>query len=647
MADKLEFTPQAEQANEGYIHLVKHCIDLYEKFKDSPYRAKKLQEIKDSVDAYEQIEHPTNDPWDGASSAVLPLTTISCDNLEPRLVAGLVGKKPYVRFEPENDQKQDEPTEILEAWYNNELEDSVKIETAAGELIHQLIQEGTVFPMPMYDLDEAIRRDYVFEEDLLKPLMEQAGNNPQLMQLLKNQVQQKLAESNQTFIGGVLVGPDGAVTQDKKDTIFEGGKIDLVPFNDIFIPDDVNDWEKAPVIRKVYPTYADLVNAEQEKKGYRNIGPWLCDQAVEDIPEDALTAAQIVDDVQKNGKKVIECIECSITYIYRDDDAEEDEKDIEDFTEERMIAQIALDSKILVRLLPLRELNYKNEHLVKRIRLFPRKGKSYGSSIYAKMQSIQKGASKTFNMAINTAEVTLIPWFFYTEASGIAKNKGSDGKPGIQLKAGKGIKVDDVNGLLFPKFAINPDQYINWINLWVSFWERLLSIGDLQIGRQGEKDRTATETMAVIQEGNVKHNYQSQGIRDDFLTLLRTLYDLYYQYMPLTKTFLWNGKQIPIPRSLMRRPLKFRLTGSTDLSNKLIERKEKETFYGITAQDPNINPVKRAEELVKAYGHTDTGEWVAPNIAQIVAKIMGSPPLMQAVTEVIQRVEQVSQEIGK
>jgi hypothetical protein len=379
-----------------------------------------------------------------------------------------------------------------------------------------------------------------------------------------------------------------------------------------------------------------------------NIGPWLCDEAEgTTLDQDSLTAAQILDSVKESGKKTIECIECCVTYIYRDDDTttEDGEKEAEDYTEERLVATITVDSKILIRLLPLRELNFKNEHLIKRIRLFPRQGKSYGTSIYSKMKAIQEGASKTFNLAINVAEVCLIPWFFYTDVTGLGKNKKKDGKPGVQLTPGMGIKVDSIDGLYFPQFPINPDHFINWINLWVQFWERLLSIGDLQIGRQGEKTTTATETLAVIQEGNVKHNYQAQSIKEDFLTVLRTIYDLYYQHMPFDKTFLWNNEKEPIPRSLMRRPLKFKLTGSTDLSNKLIERKEKEGFYQLTMADPTINPVKRAEELVKAYGHTDTSEWVHANIALIVKQIMEIPGAEQLVMKAIQEAQQMAQVI--
>jgi hypothetical protein len=261
------------------------------------------------------------------------------------------------------------------------------------------------------------------------------------------------------------------------------------------------------------------------------------------------------------------------------------------------------------------------------------------------MRSIQDGASKTFNMAINVAEITLIPWFMYEERTGLGNKKRSDGKQGVNLVPGMGIPVDSVEGLYFPSFSVNPDHFFNWINLWVSFWERLISIGDLQVGRQGEKDRTATETMAVIQEGNIKHNYQSQSIKEEFLTVLRTIYDLYYQHMPFDKSFLWNGQRVPIPRALMRRRYNFRLTGATEQSNKLIERQEKENFYQLTGADPNINPVKRAEELVKAYGYTDETEWVHQGIAQIVQQIMTIPGADQLVQQALQQATAMAQQM--
>ena len=401
--------------------------------------------------------------------------------------------------------------------------------------------------------------------------------------------------------------------------MFEGGRVDLIPFKDIFIPDDVDDWEKAPVIRKVYPTYKELQDYKEDRKGYRNIGKWLLkEEGDKTLTEDQQSPDQILSDVQVTSKEVIECIECYVRYVYQEED--QDKEDITSWKEERLIAQIALDSKILIRLIPLREINFKNQHLIKRIAMFRRQGKSYGVPLHSKMKSIQKGASKTFNMAINIAEVVLVPWFLYTDKAGLRGDA-------TKLKPGAGIKVDDVNGLHFPRFNINPSQMFDYIEVWMSFWERVISIGDVQMGLPDSKKTTATEVLAVIEEGNIKHNYQSRPIRKDFIVLIRTIYDLYYQNMPLEKTFLYNKKQVQIPRSAMARPYKFRLTGSTEMANRLIERREKEDVYNKSLQDPHgvYDPIEMAKRYLKATGETDVDALINPELNQI-SKLMQEMP---------------------
>jgi len=662
--------PIPDDANGDWQDLVNYCMDRFKESEKSTYRAKKIAEIKESIKAYEQVSSETDDPWPGASNIVLPLTTISADNIEPRLVAGLIGKMPYVRFELENEQKQDEQTEIVEKWFNNELQDTVLIDRIAGQLTHKILQEGTVYPMPIYDLREEIRKDFILIEEAMQRIgpQQQAlqqqvqkismqaqqaaqGGETEIAQQLVMQARQMAAQAQAMTpksIGGVVVDDNGnPQTKDITENIFEGGVVKFIPFTDVYIADDVDDWEQADVIFKYYPTYAELYR----KKGQPgwiddNIGAWLCKETGEtSLSKEATAPNQEIDEVKLHGKKVVDCLSCCIRYIYKDKD--QDEQDIEDYTEQRMVAVIAKEREVLLRLIPLREINFKSEHILKRIRLYPEQGKSYGSSIFAKIKALQEGASKTFNTAINVAEITMIPWFFYEKSAGLDRiEKLKSKQDGMKLSPGKGIPVDNAKGVVFPRFNINPDQMISWINIWVSFWERLISIGNLQMGLVSDEKRTATEAMASIQEGNIKHNYQAAPLKDDFLSIIRTIYDLYYQYMPLKKTFLWNGQQVPIPRAAMRRRYKFRLTGSTDFSNKLIERKEKEDFYNLTARDPNINPVKKSEELVKAYGHTDVGEWIMPNIKNIIDQLMQDPQKMKLVQQAFQQANQLAQEIS-
>ncbi len=594
---KREFDEVSKEKNGKWQHLVELCLDMYEEYKASKYRDAKIKEIVTSRKRYEQEEEDTNDPWTGASNIVLPLTTISVDNLEPRLVAGLIGKKPYVEFSLESDQEKDDQTELLEKWYNDELEDGVKIENETIGIVHDLLLEGTVYPVCDYDIDETVRRDFVFGQDG-QMQMDESGN-PQ--------------------------------TEDKKDTVSEGGKIEIVPFTDIFTADNVENWEKAPVIRKVYPTYEELMRDKEDKAGYigDNIGKWLIkEESDEKLSEDQQSPAQRIVDVEVAGKKTIECIECSLSYVFQKE--EEEKEDVEDFTEEKYIVQIALEKQVLVRLVLLRELNFKNEHRIKRIRLFAEKGRSYGTSIYGKMRAIQDGASDTFNGVVNIADMAMSKAFFYDNKTGL--------KGDIELFPGAGIPVDNVEGIKFMELNINPREFIDFIYMWTQFWERLLSIGDLQIGRQKDDQKTtATEVMAVIQEGNVKHNYQSKTFKEEFLSVLRTLYDLYYQHMPFDKTFLYNGEQVIIPRQAMRRAFKFRLTGSTEMSNKLIERKENEDLFRLLMQHPMANQAKTLEDLLKSYNRTNTDEYIIdPKINQLLQAFLKEPKLLSVAYKAVE-----------
>ena len=203
------------------------------------------------------------------------------------------------------------------------------------------------------------------------------------------------------------------------------------------------------------------------------------------------------------------------------------------------------------------------------------------------------------------------------------------------------------------EFNINPREFIDFIYMWTQLWERLISIGDLQIGRQKEgKDTTATEVLAVIQEGNVKHNYQAKTFKEEFLSVLRTLYDLYYQHMRPDKTFLYNDEQVPIPRQAMRRAFKFRLTGSTEMSNKLIERKENEDLFRLLMQHPMANQAKTLEDLLKSYNRTNTDEYIVdPRVNQLIQAFVKEPKLLEvaykAVEDTIQAAKIIEGQNGK
>lgn len=625
---------------ENLQKLVEHCISLYDLFSKSEYRESKIKEIKKSREAYEQTEKKTNFPFEDASNLTLPLTTITVDNLEPRFVAALAGKDPFVMLSMQGMEDKDQGTEIIEDFFNKELKNAASLEHYTMGHVHNLLLEGTVFSLPSYSLQEKIVRDFVYDPK---------GN------VVMKQVQQPVVNP-ETGEPLIIMGPDGQPqqamqqaftgepeTQDVTVTEKEGGCIEIVPFKDMYYSDDlgtIDEWEMADKIRMVYPTYAELMK-KKDSLGYRDIGPWILQEkgGKEITEEDRLPTSQIGVGTVVTGKETVECIECHITYpIYRDDTKEE--KDQIDFTEERIIATISLRSQTIIRLVLNRDLLFTNASLVKRSRLFPEAARSCGTPIYGKLKSIQEGCSDMFNAIIDIAYVTMIPWFFYDQRAGI---KGEVG-----LYPGKGVPVDNVQGIMIPQFRINPSQYLDFVNLYMSMWERVGNLSDWNMGisNQDGGKKTASEVLAVIQEGNIAHNYRANTVRDEYVLILKTLYDLYYQFMPLQKSFTYKGQQIQIPRQAMKRDYRFVLTGSSDSANKMIERKTSEDLMNLFGGDPLINPLKPREEVLKNYGIHDVDEWIKPEAGQLIQALMVHPEIIQVVGKYLQDKQQIAAVVG-
>ena len=592
--------PDFRPDNGPYQTLVDYCQDLYDAFSKSAYRTAKMKEIEDSRKIYEQkpLVESKQIPWTDSSNIVLPLTTITVDNLEPRLVSGLVGRDPVVRFEMEGSQSKDDSTMLLEQWFNQELVNEVKIKAKASIGVHTLLLEGTWFTLPKYDRNKLMRRDFIYNQQ-----------------------------------GGIAFDPQTQkpATADIEDVLYEGGQVDSVPFSDVYCADNigsVEEWDTADKGIIIRPTYAELMRDKQDPEmiGYLpdKVGPWLLSDTGEmKKKEDEKSPGDKVSGVEVTGKEVIECINWYISYpINRVEDAPESEQ--EDFTEERIVATIAKESGVLIRIGLLRDFNFTNECLLRRVRLFPENDRSFGTSMYGKLKSIQNGASDFYNMLMNISTLCMIPWFFYDESSGMTKD--------YELVPGKGIPVDNVKGIMVPDFfKMNPAGYMKLEEMLFDLWEKQGNISSPQIGQPDDKQKTATEIMSVIQEGNIKYDYQANTTKDEFIGIIQTLYDLYYQKMPPNKKFSYNGQEVPIPRQSMRQRVKFVLSGSTASANKMIERKESEDILQMSMGNPLMNPMQPLMDVLKAYGKTDMQKYINPQANQMLQALVANPELPKVV----------------
>jgi hypothetical protein len=540
----------------------------------------------------------------------MPFTTISVDNLEPRLVAGLTSIDPVIMFDTAN---KDEQIKAVEDDFNKELKDTCRVEDFARNVVHNILIEGTYYPVPKYDKEKRRIVDFVYDER-----------------------------------GVVVIDPatKEAVTQEIETTVFEGGRFDYVPFTDIFCADNLGtaeDWEREPVIRIVRPTYAELMG-RRDSLGYQNIGKWLLgekEKASDNKQDDKLTPGQQIDDADVTGKEVIDSIEVHLSYpLPLDSDEEAESEERTNFEEEKIIVTIALKSEIMYRLVLQREINYNNEKIIKRVRLFPESDRSYGTSLYGKIKALQNGGSDLFNQIVNDSTIRMIPFFFYEERTGLKEKN--------EIFPGAGIPVEDIKGILFPTFNGDPTRLITVFESVVAFWERLTSIADTQVGRLSDKSEkdTATAILTAVQEGNIKHNYQSGTFKDEFLAVIKTMYDLYYKNMPYDKTITFQGQAVIYPRSVMRRQVKFRLTGSTEKANKILARKEAEDLQLMYNQDALVDQVKLRLDVLRQYGKENPNEYLKPEVNQMIAIFTAYPDLVPVVLKMAQQ-KQMEAELAR
>jgi hypothetical protein len=379
----------------------------------------------------------------------------------------------------------------------------------------------------------------------------------------------------------------------------------------------------------------------KDELGYQNIGPWLLGEkasTAQTTDNEQATIGQKIDGATITGKETIESIEVHLSYpLPLDSEEEPDSEERTDFTEEKVIVTIALTSEIMYRLVKQREINYNNEKIIKRVRLFPEIDRSFGTCLYGKIKALQDGGSELFNQIVNDSTIRMIPWYFYSEKSGLADNN--------EISPGAGVPVEDIEGIKFPTFAGDPTRLITVFESVVTFWERLTSIADPQIGRLADRKETATGILTAVQEGNIKHNYQANTFKEEFLAVLKTMYDLYYKNMPYDKTIMYEGQEILYPRQEMRRQVKFRLTGSTEKANKLLARKEAEDLQNMYNGDPIMDQIKLRMDVLKQYGKDNPKEYLKPEVNQLIAVFTAFPDMIPIVMQMAKQ-KQMEAEIS-
>lgn len=546
--------------------LGKYIEQLFNAFDKSRTRKKVLDAVEASRKAYYQELNSTDFPWPNASNMISPLTTMGVDELEPRLVNSVIARDPYIKAIHHPGVSTKEEAEKVTKYDNFILKHKVKIKKLIPEAIHELLIDGTVYPLLSWNIES-----------------------------------RKIKTSQ--------FGSDGSRKYSIMDLPTEGPSVELIPVEYVWLPDNINDedWESAPIIRYVGNLpFGEIKRRSQVEDGWVNI------VGLKPVtsPEILKTTQQESDDVQDTfyalepNLQPVETLEAYIKWDFFDRGIEED-----------IIVLVEKSSFKVLRVREQVEVFDQNVKPLRRIKFLKRRSVSWGWPLYTLIAGIQLGVDAMWNRCVNSADIAMTPWGFVKRGMSGVKNNRMMVSPGVLLE------VDNPEAFVFPNLVgFNPQSFVPLILQYVSFFERTLNVSDFLQGREsqisGKKGTTATGTLAILQEGKVKFEYRGMNMQEQFLEVFILIHDLCAANMSPQEQIAICGS--PLKQYTTSKAFTFELVGSDLTSNRFVDRQETESM--VTTLGPflqMLNPMTLISDLLKSY-NKEPQDYIDPELNKLV-----------------------------
>jgi hypothetical protein len=289
----------------------------------------------------------------------------------------------------------------------------------------------------------------------------------------------------------------------------------------------------------------------------------------------------------------------------------------EEAEEEDLIVLVSKKNWKVLRILLQIDVVNENVKPIRRMRLYPKQGVSWGKPLYSACKGIQLCVDSLWNRCVNSADITITPWFFYRQSMAY------EGRGNLTISPGQGIPIPSVDDIVFPNLSqFNPVQFVPLISQLITFWERTYNVSDYTQGREsaqiGKKGSTATGTLAILQEGKVKHDYQGNRFKKQFEKLLELLFSLYKTNTTEERIAEVIGDRVSL--FMLNQPYTLTLVSGDSTTNRFVERQELEAFVtGVQPFWDMFNPMFFAELYSRKYKF-DPKETIDPELNRIVTQ---------------------------
>lgn len=229
------------------------------------------------------------------------------------------------------------------------------------------------------------------------------------------------------------------------------------------------------------------------------------------------------------------------------------------------------------------------------------------------------------NQATEGAQMAMNPPLGYRPASGLTPDT-------IRLEAGLAIPMDNPQSDIFQIQIKSNLEAATWKEqVTLAYGEKLTGMSDLQMGRQSDRPnapRTATQTVKLLEEGNVRISLDTKVLREDMSAVLSHFWDLEFMFSP-EQTFFrvteedadglfpTNNGAAAITSEDRDGRYDFRLQFANSVWSKEVKKEQALARYQLDLQNPLIVNNPRALWQVTRDAHEALGD---PDFADMVAE---------------------------
>jgi hypothetical protein len=227
------------------------------------------------------------------------------------------------------------------------------------------------------------------------------------------------------------------------------------------------------------------------------------------------------------------------------------------------------------------------------------------------------------NLGTEGVQLATSPPVGYRPASGVTPET-------IVLKPGLGIPLDNPQtDIVQLQYRVNLEA-LTWKEQSVlAYGEKLTGLSDLQLGRQSDRPnapRTATQTVKLLEEGNVRISLDTKVLREDMALVLAHFWDLEFMFSP-EQTFFrvteedadglfeTNNGAAAITMEDRDGRYDFRLEFAGSVWSKEVKKEQALARYQLDLQNPIIVQNPRALWAVTNDAHEALGD---PNFSDLV-----------------------------